>query len=219
MKILIVYSCVLLMGMAVTTSAKTLASSPDEKVDMEKNQTIDELASGPEYDESNGGNKRAKRYVNNYYGKLDFNCPSLDSISGIRSCHHNRHEDRKFGFNCKKTFQYNPICETRRDKTWVNNFGQRFTYTCPNDSVIAGIISDHNNHHQDRQFAFKCCQSQFYQKLNGCYWTGYVNLFDQYFEWQPKSGYYLAGVSSEHNNHYEDRRFKFYACSMTLHIT
>ncbi|XP_062398080.1 hemagglutinin/amebocyte aggregation factor-like [Sardina pilchardus] len=213
MKILMVFSCVLLMGMAVTTSAKALASCPDEKVDVEKNQTIDELASGPEYDESNGGNKRVKRYENNYDGSFHFKCPSHESISRIRSRHHNRHEDRQFAFNCKKTFQYNPICS---GGYWVNNFDQSFAHICPNDGVIAGISSYHDNHHEDRRFAFKCCKSQFYQKLKGCYWTGYVNSFDKYIDWQPSHGYYLAGVSSYHDDHHEDRRFKFYVCNMVL---
>lgn len=44
------------------------------------------------------------------------------------------------------------------------------------------------------------------------YLPEYVNDFDQPLVFQCPHGGVLDGVSSYHDNHREDRRFKFYCC-------
>ena len=52
-------------------------------------------------------------------------------------------------------------------------------------------------------------------KLSHCYKTGYVNNFDAPVVSLCKQDYYIAGISSYHNNHKEDRRFDFKCCKNT----
>ncbi|KAG5261769.1 hypothetical protein AALO_G00288130 [Alosa alosa] len=76
------------------------------------------------------------------------------------------------------------------------------------------MISSHSNRHEDRRFAFRYCNAPGHHHTY-CYWTPYVNCFDDYFEWLADGYSYLAGVSSYHDNKREDRRFKFYVCINT----
>lgn len=47
-----------------------------------------------------------------------------------------------------------------------------------------------------------------------CSWTGYVNSWDREARFTVSNGQVLAGILSHHHNHYEDRRFRFYVCSL-----
>lgn len=47
-----------------------------------------------------------------------------------------------------------------------------------------------------------------------CSWTGYVNWWDREVRYTVSNGKVLAGMLSHHHNHYEDRRFQFYVCSL-----
>lgn len=199
---------------------------------MEKlTQTIEELARRPVYegpyeatgtlvddplvpaltndtDETGGVNKRDKRWANNFDEFLYFICPNTYTISRISSYHSNFYEDRRFSISCKTTFNSYPQCY---ESGWVNNFDQYFSYTCPNNYAIAGMVSYHNNNYEDRRFQFRCCGDSSL-RYTYCYWTSYLNNFDEYFEWSSDSRTFLAGVSSYHDNHHEDRRFRFYVC-------
>ncbi|XP_062413004.1 hemagglutinin/amebocyte aggregation factor-like [Sardina pilchardus] len=234
MKFFIVCSFVLLMGMAVTTSAKALAptTSTDEGMDREKmNQIIEKLASRPEYegpyevpgvmaddplapaltndtDGSNGEGKRDKRWANSFDGSVYFICPYYESISRISSYHSDAYEDRRFSISCKRTFNSFPTCQ---QSGWVNSLDRYFAYTCPTNYVLAGMESYHNDNYEDRRFGFRCCAASGHRH-SYCYWTEYVNWFDQYFEYSTNSRSFLAGVSSYHDNNAEDRRFRFYVC-------
>ncbi|XP_041913085.1 dermatopontin-like [Alosa sapidissima] len=228
MKFFIACSFVLLMGMAATTSAKALAptSSTDENMDLE---LIEKLASRHVYEgpyevpgvmvddplvptltnDTDGSiGKRAKRYANSFDSFLYFICPYTASISRISSYHSNSYEDRRFSISCKRTFNSYPRCQ---ESGWVNNFDAPFSYTCPSNYAMTGMISYHDNRYEDRRFSFRCCNAPDHRHTY-CYWTAYLNWFDQFFEWLADSRSYLAGVSSYHDNSAEDRRFKFYVC-------
>ncbi|XP_062412114.1 hemagglutinin/amebocyte aggregation factor-like isoform X2 [Sardina pilchardus] len=225
MKFSLVSSCMLLISLAATTSAAVLSSSSstEEEMDMEKlTLIIEELASRPVYegpyetddltndtDAISDEDKRVKRWITGFDDYLFFVCPNTQSISRISSYHSNDHEDRRFSISCKATFSSNPHCIY---SGWVNNFDQRFAYTCPRDYVMAGMVSYHSNDHEDRRFLFSCCRASGHHH-NCCSWTPFVNYFDTYFNWNVPAHNYLTGVSSHHDNGYEDRLFLFQYCS------
>ncbi|KAJ1166613.1 hypothetical protein NDU88_007012 [Pleurodeles waltl] len=149
------------------------------------------------------------RWVNDYDQPLLFTCSNQDSINSIISQHHNKHEDRLWDFTCKNTFSASVTCQW---SPYVNNFDEEFSYTCPFGSVISGFDSYHHNKHEDRRWRIYCC-TQNSDATNNCQWTNYVNDFDAYFNWQVPAGRYLVGVSSYHDNHREDRRWKYQHCA------
>jgi hypothetical protein len=84
---------------------------------------------------------------------------------------------------------------------------------------MTGFISDHNNHWKDRNYLVYC--KPFLGNLaptqTGGAWSGYVNNYDGAFDYIAPAGKMIRGMGSVHNNHHEDRVFRFYteAASVT----
>ncbi|XP_067906789.1 hemagglutinin/amebocyte aggregation factor-like isoform X2 [Heterodontus francisci] len=149
------------------------------------------------------------RWVNEFDGKLFYTCPTSDTIASISSQHHSYYEDRLWDFQCKTTFSELPTCAWTN---YVNNFDEEFTFTCPFSSIISGMESYHHNKHEDRRWKFYCCRVNNVCNEN-CFWTNYLNLFDDYFSWKVPDSTYLVGVSSYHDNYYEDRQWQYQYCN------
>uniref|UniRef100_A0A673FGV5 Hemagglutinin/amebocyte aggregation factor n=1 Tax=Sinocyclocheilus rhinocerous TaxID=307959 RepID=A0A673FGV5_9TELE len=83
-------------------------------------------------------------------------------------------------------------------------------FKCPAGQSISSITSQHHNHYEDRVWDFGC------QANNGqsesCFWTSYVNDFDQVIFFECPAQHVIAGMSSYHSNHHEDRRWRFNCC-------
>ena len=80
------------------------------------------------------------------------------------------------------------------------------------------VSSNHHNYYEDRIWRFECRKVA--DKLRGqpsCSTTDYVNNFDEEMSFSCGSNKYIQGVYSYHNNHYEDRRWKFTCCSIPDH--
>ncbi|XP_078076117.1 hemagglutinin/amebocyte aggregation factor-like [Mustelus asterias] len=150
-----------------------------------------------------------KRWVNGFDNRIDFSCPAHETIYRIVSQHNNHHEDRQWDFECKTTFGERPTCEWT---DYVNYFDGEFSFTCPFNSFISGMMSYHDNHHEDRRWRFYCCHVKSFCR-GYCQWTSYINGFDAYFKWKVPDSSYLVGVSSYHDNHHEDRRWKYQHCT------
>ncbi|KAK6468709.1 hemagglutinin/amebocyte aggregation factor-like [Huso huso] len=149
------------------------------------------------------------RWVNSYDQPLHFTCPTYQSINHIRSVHDNKHEDRLWDLTCGAAFDTSPSCSW---STYVNGFDQDIDYSCPGQSIISGMYSYHENRYEDRRWKFYCCNVARLCK-ESCYWTPYLNNFDEAFSWAVPKYYYLAGVSSYHANKQEDRRWRYQVCT------
>merc|ERR1711962_241145 len=100
----------------------------------------------------------------------------------------------------------------RAEYEYVNEYDQPFEFKCKEGQSIDNIATEHSNHHEDRRWDFTCKANKVITK--DCSWTGEVNGFDQTFDHKCDKGV-IAGIASHHNNHYEDRVFKFYCCKTT----
>lgn len=109
-----------------------------------------------------------KSGFNDYDRSIDHTCDRDSVIVGIISHHHNHAEDRKFDISCG-AYQYykwedSSLCEWTKQNSLdgtldakCSNFGLNF--------AIAGMKSQHSNHHEDRWFQFFCCPlKRFYPK-------------------------------------------------------
>ncbi|XP_048012065.1 hemagglutinin/amebocyte aggregation factor-like isoform X1 [Megalobrama amblycephala] len=158
---------------------------------------------------ANGQDSTELRWENSYDQPLDFKCPPGQSISYIKSEHHNHHEDRLWEFGCKDTFDSGSDCFL---SPYANDFDQPLNFVCPPHHIMAGMSSYHNNKHEDRRWQFYCCRSNGHCTAN-CEWTTYVNWFDEYFHWNVPNQNYLVGAESYHENKHEDRRWKYMYCT------
>ncbi|VDI31802.1 Hypothetical predicted protein [Mytilus galloprovincialis] len=93
-------------------------------------------------------------FVNDWDEYFNFECSHNGFITGIRSIHDNRKEDRRFMFKCcgisgKEVRQ----CEN----TMKNNFDKPNTVRVPEGSVVKGVSSRHSNYFEDREYSWKIC--------------------------------------------------------------
>ncbi|XP_005099814.2 hemagglutinin/amebocyte aggregation factor [Aplysia californica] len=135
----------------------------------------------------------------------------------ILSVHDNNKEDRVFDFTCiPLILLYFPETFVELTCEWsnyVNDFDQLIEYQCPNDNVVAGISSYHDNHPEDRRFKFYCCRPNDLV-THGCEYTGYVNSYDQLLNYTVPDGWVLRGMTSVHDNSKNDRIFQFDVCRL-----
>ncbi|XP_067663438.1 uncharacterized protein [Haliotis asinina] len=151
----------------------------------------------------------ASKYANDYDQPLLYQCPRGKSIASVHSVHHNGAEDRRYGFSCKTT-------PGLRDCSWhgyVNGFDEIILFQCPNNGVISGVNSYHDNGAEDRRFKFYCCSIKAKRPLVNCRFGNFVNGFDQPFNFYVRSRF-LKGVFSYHHNGAEDRRWRFETCQL-----
>ncbi|XP_056009464.1 uncharacterized protein LOC125680077 [Ostrea edulis] len=157
-------------------------------------------------------------YVNNFDKPVAFQCPNGGILDGVSSFHDNGAEDRRFRFYCcEKPATGNMhlvtvffLLRILGVYTWVNEYDQPFTFTCPQHQSISRVVSHHDNRREDRVFDLQC--TTYTEKTENCSWTDFVNNFDQPLAFQCPNGAVLDGIGSYHDNHQEDRRFKFYCC-------
>ncbi|MCO7190566.1 MULTISPECIES: dermatopontin-like protein [unclassified Pseudoalteromonas] len=101
---------------------------------------------------------------------------------------------------------------------YLNDFDAVLSYTCPSNMFIKSISSYHDNKREDRRFNIECGKyttsggARLYRKTVS--WTGYVNSYDQAFNYTCPAGKFLVGVYSVHSNRHEDRVFKFACAAM-----
>ncbi|MEE6477739.1 hypothetical protein FKM82_011612 [Ascaphus truei] len=98
-----------------------------------------------------------------------------------------------------------------KDTRWANSYDQPLHFACQGHQSISLIISEHHNGNEDRVWDFGCKNT--FSKPSSCYWTGYINNFDEAFDFTCPFGSVLSGMDSYHDNKKEDRRWKFYCCS------
>ncbi|XP_070205490.1 hemagglutinin/amebocyte aggregation factor-like [Littorina saxatilis] len=102
---------------------------------------------------------------------------------------------------------------------WVNDWNQQARHTCLCGSFLSNIDSQHNNHHEDRRFRMSCRSLPVSGGTTTCAWTSSLNSWNAVVDYQCPGGGYVGGMTSYHNNHHEDRRYRLYCCNLSGHYT
>ncbi|KAK3790556.1 hypothetical protein RRG08_060603 [Elysia crispata] len=103
--------------------------------------------------------------------------------------------------------------------SYDTDWDEPFLFTCPYGKVLTRLYSVHSNRREDRRWDFTCSSPPAGANPTSCYWTGYVNYWDEPLSFQCSSNHIIAGVNSYHSNRREDRRFKFKCCSDSGYTT
>lgn len=157
---------------------------------------------------------RSTGYKNNWDAPLSWHVPNGYALVGVYSYHDNHREDRRYGFKYDRikgrTYFYD------RKNLPITGWDSSFTQACPRNYIMTYINSWHSNYREDRRFNFRCSRVPSAYTTD-CYWTNYVNYFDEYSSFYARpTDYVITGISSYHNNHREDRRFRFCVCKLVL---
>ncbi|KAH9491656.1 hypothetical protein Btru_030606 [Bulinus truncatus] len=134
----------------------------------------------------------------------------MESLLALTSIHNNHHEDRIWNFTCSAP-PHGAKLSTCEWSGYVNQYDQLVNYQCPGEGMICGIESVHDNRHEDRIWSYFCCAPIGFI-THGCELTPYVNTYDNLLNYRVPDDYILRGVDSVHDNHHEDRIFKFDVC-------
>lgn len=109
---------------------------------------------------------------------------------------------------------------------WNNGWDGSLLFKCPHNSrgdfkAVSSIYSVHDNHREDRLFSIKCADIPVPADTvdRTCYWTGWLNSWDQPFNKKCPSNGYVAGLHSYHHNHHEDRRWEMLCCRLERKFT
>jgi len=80
------------------------------------------------------------------------------ALIGGTSTHDNGMEDRVWTWYCGTldSSKYNVSACGWSD--WANSYDATFSYYCPNNGVMTGLESQHDNSKQDRRWRYRCCR-------------------------------------------------------------
>ncbi|CAG2209632.1 unnamed protein product [Mytilus edulis] len=118
--------------------------------------------------------------------------------------------DRRWCLGCRPTGGRHINCYWTPH--YVNDWDKFFSFQCNNYGFIVGMQSIHHNHYEDRRFRFQCC-SIAGKDLSQCRKT-FRNDLDKPNTVHVPTGSVVRGVSSSHNNHYEDRQYSWNICKL-----
>ncbi|CAL1540934.1 unnamed protein product [Lymnaea stagnalis] len=143
----------------------------------------------------------------------NFECSAGTSLKTMQSYQVFQNHDRLWNFTCGGTDAKltNATCEW---SAYANDFNTQFLFQCPNDGVIAGMASYHNNY--DRRYQFLCCFPTGYI-AHACQFTPNVNSLGVFMSYRRPDNWYIRGVGSEWDrasNGYYDRVFSFSLCKL-----
>jgi hypothetical protein len=153
-------------------------------------------------------NRHLSGYANSWDGKMTFYAGSNRMITGFYSHHDNHREDRLWRMYTGTASGVK--CNIQGWRGWANNWDGVLSFSCPDNQALYGVYSVHDNHREDRRFNFKCCSVGSFADMRYGGWTDYRNYWDSTLNYQcSKSNEVIVGVYSYHDNHREDRRWKF----------
>uniref|UniRef100_A0A7S2EVG7 Uncharacterized protein n=1 Tax=Ditylum brightwellii TaxID=49249 RepID=A0A7S2EVG7_9STRA len=159
-------------------------------------------------------------YINEHDGILDFKAShngNIGVISGVSSTHDNHYEDRRFKFKVSVPVTYARLIDTA--KFVHSSYDEEVYVSCPKDMALTHIWSKHDDHYEDRIWRHTCGKFEGWQ-VDMCHWEAdYVNGYDEDVNFVcsdegASNNRIIAGVKSIHDNHYEDRIFKYKCCTM-----
>ena len=144
---------------------------------------------------------RTARFQNAFDQPLLVSCGHKQALQAVSSYHNNHAEDRQWQWDCRTVAQVDfSYCYW---SDYQNDFDQPFVFECPNNRVLTGVSSHHDNGAEDRRWKFRCCEAPNHIKEN-CDWTGYINSFDGQMNYNligtPRV---FVGAFSYHSNNAE----------------
>jgi len=96
---------------------------------------------------------------------------------------------------------------------YANSYDGDMTYYAGSKRMIVGFYSKHDNHKEDRIWRFYTgTASEVSCSEKG--WTVWVNRYDYHLDFSCANNQALYGVHSKHDNHKEDRMWKFKCCDV-----
>ena len=104
------------------------------------------------------------------------------------------------------------------DDGYNNYYDQVLSFFCGEYNALNSIRSRHDNGVEDRQYALSCRQVTD-NNFDYCYWTASVNGYQSTFDFSCPRDAVMRGMHSTHDNHFEDRVWRYECCFSSNHYT
>lgn len=156
--------------------------------------------------------RAANTWMTSFHTYFQLACPDGQVIRHLESIHDNGQEDRVWNMTCAATPRWVDLIECEWSG-YQNNYDEALIFQCPNDDIITGIESVHDNSRQDRMWSFQCCNPQDYV-THACLYTPFINTYDNVLSYRVPNDYVLRGVESLEDEDKKDRIFKFDICKL-----
>jgi len=151
-------------------------------------------------------------WVNKWGRVLDWSAGSNRMITGFFSEHSKHRKDRRWAVYTAAA--KGVTCKPQGLSRYVNGWDHPLTFVCPDNQALYGVYSVYNKHRRDRRWSFNCCEVSSNAYLKRGYWTNYRNNWKKGLNFRCLPTQVLVGLGSYHNNHHEDRRWKFYCADL-----
>ena len=137
-------------------------------------------------------------YNNEHSYPFRFTCGgNFNVLRGIESSPR-LDRDRQYKFTCRQVNKEGKF-DSCSWTEFVADYGESFSFSCPNNQVITGVRSRYTVAVYDRVFRFQCCQkNDFYTRA--CESTGYLNESNEAFSDQVGGNRVFIGA----NTYYDD---------------
>ncbi|KAH9496547.1 hypothetical protein Btru_017236 [Bulinus truncatus] len=150
-------------------------------------------------------------YINDYKKSFNYKCKPGKYLSYISSSRY--YKDTFWDFQCREAAPSDIKEYFCIESDYVNQFDERFSYTCPNKYVLAGIESYYDKLSHDRKFKFSCCTVSSIP-ISGCYTTVYLIPYGRKVKLSVPDGHVIRSVFRDRENPYGDRRWRFEICKL-----
>ncbi|GFS20253.1 hemagglutinin/amebocyte aggregation factor [Elysia marginata] len=151
------------------------------------------------------------RFENEYEETFSFECPQDEVINAVYSVHNNKHDDRRYQFDCRQAPSGATPGRCKWSDDYVNKWDEDIMYMCPPNMALAGVRSEFRKKSEDRRMRFKCCKDSNLLTVS-CDLTTYRNDFDEELGYKVTNGRIIAGWFSVYSSKKSDRRHKFLEC-------
>ena len=89
--------------------------------------------------------------------------------------------------------------------SWQNEWDRHHFGTCDGGKYIRRIKSIHDNKKEDRRWEVICGKIGSLSADQNCYWTPFINSFDEMLAFNCPGNRVMTGMQSRHDNKKEDR--------------
>lgn len=151
-------------------------------------------------------------------------CPYGETVVKIESWDNNKANDRSWTHTCSTQRDYDIMVQCSEMITDWTTLDQPFNVTLSNGDPACGAMgklgfftgweSIHDNGKEDRKFRFYYSVPSYWEiDPQSCY-TQVANAYDQDMAFSVPDGEVIARIASVHDNHYEDRQWRFTLCKI-----
>jgi len=143
---------------------------------------------------------------------INFTCPDSQVFSHWDSHFEDYYGDRQWNFNCSdKLAKYEVELADCSWTDYIDQWQGFMEFSCPNDGIVTGLYSEHDNFYEDRRYKLKCCREEGLV-THACGFTDFINAYRADISYTAPTDAVITGFTSLMDKTQEDRTWRFDLC-------